>query len=148
MSKYMNSWPWTLIKNAHHTAPSWNEAFAASVVRVMTIIHTASLHCLVVCLATHTWDLKEGKAIVFNHPQGEIWLETCAEMINGSCRQAKHSIQAPLTLHLCPVLLTPAFMRAYCKYEITVQHNVISEHHQFPMWKKQHLQLRKTGNVI
>lgn len=78
-SKYMNSCFWTLIKDAHHTAPSWNEAFAASVVRVMTIIHTASFHCLVVCLATHTWDLEEGKAIVFNHTRGEICLENDAQ---------------------------------------------------------------------
>lgn len=74
-SKYMNSCSWTLIKDAHHTAPSWNEAFAASLVRVMTITHTASFHCLVACLATHTWDLEEAKAIVFNHPGGEHRLE-------------------------------------------------------------------------
>lgn len=108
----MNSCSSTLIKDAHHTAPSCNEAFAASVVRVMTIIHTASFHCLVVCLAAHTWDLQKGKAIVFNHPQGrglpwkscacDQWLmQTCKMLHPGITHITSLSSTSDTSFHVC-----------------------------------------------
>lgn len=98
-SKYMNSCSWTRVKDAHHMPPSWNEAFAALVAGLMTMIaHTTSFQCLVACLATHTWDLEEGEAIVFNHLQGEICFQNQVLGINGSRRQAKRFLSGIILL--------------------------------------------------
>lgn len=75
----------------------------------MTIIHAASSHCLLACLAARTLDLEESKAVVFNHPPGEICIETYARMINGFCRKAQRFVQALLTLHLSPVFTDTCF---------------------------------------
>lgn len=85
-SKYMNSCSQVLITDARRTASSRVQPFPGTLVRVMTIVHAASSPRFVARLATHARDSeRERKAIVFNHPRGEICLENHLHVIDDSC---------------------------------------------------------------
>lgn len=72
----------------------------------MTIVHAASAPRFVARLATHARDTEEErKAIVFNHPRGEICLENHLGVIDDS---------GVPSLHLSPAPPTPPFMNTYC----------------------------------
>lgn len=74
-----------LVTDARRAGPSPAQTFAATLARVAAIIHAGSSRRLLACLTARAraWE-GGGKAIVFNHPGGEICLGNDQGVMDGA----------------------------------------------------------------